>query len=122
MEELKTSPGGEEATTNAPALAAKALDLELNGPSLKAEDPSKPVVINDLSTMVRKKKRPAPSDTEANGKRKAEDEVPAAEAPLGRSQFWKIRLLLSACGLHKQSECRLWLRQLHRSNVYRRLH
>lgn len=84
MEELKTSPGGEEATTNAPALAAKALDLELNGPSLKAEDPSKPVVINDLSTMVRKKKRPAPSDTEANGKRKAEDEAPAVEVKKAR--------------------------------------
>ena len=79
MEELKTSPGGE--VTNAAEMAAKALDLELNAGSLKAGggDPSKATVVNDLNTMVRKKKKPAATPngdaTEANGKRKAEEEV-----------------------------------------------
>ena len=76
---MRTNPVGE--LTNAPALAAKALDEELNA-GIKLTDPSKPLVVNDLNQMVRKKKRHAPEegakqngDAESNGKRKAEEVV-----------------------------------------------
>ncbi|EJD07684.1 uncharacterized protein FOMMEDRAFT_73613 [Fomitiporia mediterranea MF3/22] len=82
VEELKTNPGS-GGLTNAPELAAKALDLELNSSTttVKAES-SQSAVVNDLNQMVRKKKKTAQpnGDAEMNGKRKAEEsegEVPA---------------------------------------------
>ncbi|KAL5492511.1 hypothetical protein ACEPAI_3958 [Sanghuangporus weigelae] len=80
VDELKTNPANE--LTNAPALVAKALDEELNA-GTKSGDPSKPLVINDLNQMVRKKKKPAVEastttqngDAEMNGKRKAGEVV-----------------------------------------------
>ncbi|KAL5513283.1 hypothetical protein ACEPAH_3681 [Sanghuangporus vaninii] len=79
VDELRTSPANE--LTNAPALVAKALDEELNA-GTKPGDPSKPLVVNDLNQMVRKKKKPAAEayttqngDAEVNGKRKAGDVV-----------------------------------------------
>lgn len=77
MEELKTNPADE--VTNAPEMAAQALDLELNSGLLKTGGSSKPTVVNDLNTMVRKKKKPAASNGDAygNGKRKAEEDVPS---------------------------------------------
>lgn len=63
VEELKTTPS-ESAETSAPALAAQALDKELNGGS-SAPPTSAPPVVNDLTSMVKKKK---PVE-----KRKAED-------------------------------------------------
>lgn len=76
------NPMGE--LTNAPELVARALDRELNGGSSSSFDPAKPVVVNDLSAMVKKKKKPtgevasqSNGSAQTNGKRKAEDEVPA---------------------------------------------
>ena len=76
------NPMGE--LTNAPELAARALDRELNAAASSSYDASKPVVVNDLSAMVKKKKRPAEQTNgsaqrngNGNGKRKAEDEAPA---------------------------------------------
>ncbi|THH05413.1 hypothetical protein EW145_g4813 [Phellinidium pouzarii] len=73
VEELKTSPSGEPA--NAPELAAKALDRALNAKPASASDPSKPVVVNDLTTMVKKKKKSMETNSvsDMNIKRKAED-------------------------------------------------
>lgn len=69
---MKTQPSENE-TETAPALAAKALDSELN---LKGSA-SAPAVVNDLTSIVKKKKKPAPAaDAGAaagNGKRKADD-------------------------------------------------
>lgn len=75
MEELKTTPAGEP--TNAPELVAKALDMELNPNAVKSGDSSKPAMVNDLTTMVKKKKKPVAANggAEGNGKRKAEDDV-----------------------------------------------
>ncbi|OCB86534.1 hypothetical protein A7U60_g6430 [Sanghuangporus baumii] len=79
VDELRTSPANE--LTNAPALVVKALDEELNA-GTKPGDPSKPLVINDLNQMVRKKKKPVAEvsttqngDAEVNGKRKAREVV-----------------------------------------------
>ncbi|VDB99901.1 unnamed protein product [Peniophora sp. CBMAI 1063] len=77
--ELKTSPN-EIHTTSAPELAEKALDQELNGAGAPATAPAQ---VNDLSGMVKKKKKPAPTEpvTEpvANSsgaeKRKADDDA-----------------------------------------------
>jgi HAT1-interacting factor 1 len=70
VEELKTTPN--EPTVSAPALAAKALDQELNaGPSGSA-----PAAVNDLTSMVVKKKRKTPdTNGAAAGKRKADDDA-----------------------------------------------
>jgi HAT1-interacting factor 1 len=65
VEELKTAPS--EPTASAPALVAKALDQELNAGS----SGSTPAVVNDLTSMVVKKKKKAP-DT---GKRKADGDA-----------------------------------------------
>ena len=65
---MKTTPNAE--TLNAPQLAQKALDIELGVGAAKARESA---VVNDLSTMVKRKKPKA----ETNGKRKAEDEAPA---------------------------------------------
>ena len=86
VEELKTTPN-ESAQTSAPALVAQALDQELNaGPS----DPGQKVV-NDLTSMVVKKKKKTPC-TDGDGtatKRKADsdgeststEKKPRTEAP-----------------------------------------
>ncbi|KAF9054467.1 hypothetical protein BJ165DRAFT_718961 [Panaeolus papilionaceus] len=71
VEELKTSPN-ESLGSSAPALAAQALDNELNVGS-KAPNTGTPVVVNDLTSIVKKKKKPA-ADSSAT-KRKAEEEA-----------------------------------------------
>ena len=71
VEELKTSPN-ESLTTSAPALVAQALDRELNaGPSTSN---TKTTVVNDLTSMVVKKKKKVPEDSNAV-KRKADEEA-----------------------------------------------
>ena len=83
VEELKTNPA--EIHVSAPELAARALDRELNG-SVRRTNTSEPAVVNDLTSMVVKKKKgpkAVASDTNneetANvqpkgSKRKAEDD------------------------------------------------
>jgi HAT1-interacting factor 1 len=72
VEELKTSPN-ESLTTSAPALAAQALDRELNaGPSSSSN--TKATVVNDLTSIVVKKKKKVLGDSNA-GKRKADEEA-----------------------------------------------
>ncbi|KAK0467181.1 uncharacterized protein EV420DRAFT_670911 [Desarmillaria tabescens] len=71
IEELKTSPN-ESVTESAPAMVAHALDKELNAGS--AVVPNQEPVVNDLTSMVVKKKKKAPEDTSAV-KRKAEDDA-----------------------------------------------
>ena len=67
---------------SAPALAEQQLAKELNGTGGGSSSASLPV--NDLSGMVRKKKKPIPPETESNepsgtnGKRKADEENPDA--------------------------------------------
>ena len=79
VEELKTNPA--EVHVSAPELAAKALDQELNLPRASV---SQPAVVNDLTSMVVKKKKKAPKVTDemdvegtdeqqTGAKRKAED-------------------------------------------------
>lgn len=63
---MKTTPTAD--ALNAPQLAQKALDIELGVGAAKARDST---VVNDLSTMVKRKK----PKTETNGKRKAEEDV-----------------------------------------------
>ncbi|TFK39924.1 hypothetical protein BDQ12DRAFT_681476 [Crucibulum laeve] len=70
VEELKTTPN-KSLEVSAPALAAQALDQELNGGSSSG---TAPTVINDLTSMVVKKKKKAPEDSNA-GKRKAETDA-----------------------------------------------
>ncbi|KAF9269063.1 hypothetical protein L218DRAFT_851954 [Marasmius fiardii PR-910] len=70
VEELKTSPN-DSITESAPALAAKALDKELNA---GASSSASTTVVNDLTNIVRKKKNPvAPPVLVESSKRKAED-------------------------------------------------
>ncbi|CCM00751.1 uncharacterized protein FIBRA_02791 [Fibroporia radiculosa] len=73
VEELKTSP---EEVESAPAMAAKALDAELNT-NVPAAAVAAPQTVTDLTSMVKKKKK----DPEATGamKRKAEDEPSLSE-------------------------------------------
>lgn len=80
VEELKTTPS--EPTQSAPALAAKALDDELNVRSVAV--PGQLPVVHDLTSMVKKKKKPV--DTEGNSKRKADGDnkdTPPKKAKLG---------------------------------------
>lgn len=79
VEELKTTPS--ELAETAPALAAKALDDELNVRSIAV--PGQPPVVHDLTSMVKKKKRPM--DTEGTAKRKADDND--KDAPLKKAKF-----------------------------------
>ncbi|KAL1679705.1 hypothetical protein EV122DRAFT_276874 [Schizophyllum commune] len=93
VDELKTSPN-ETLHGSAPELAQAALEKELNGAAAPGLSSNMPV--NDLSGMVKKKKRPAaapaepsasstpaPADSQPGqsppGKRKAEDEPSAEE-------------------------------------------
>ncbi|PPQ62866.1 hypothetical protein CVT24_006264 [Panaeolus cyanescens] len=72
VEELKTSPN-ESLGSSAPALAAQALDQELNAGSKASSGTSAPAVVNDLTSVVKKKKKNA---AEPNGaKRKAEEDA-----------------------------------------------
>ena len=73
---MKATPAEEE-QGSAPDLAAKALDAALNG-SGSASAPINPAVVNDLTSIVKKKKKaPAP---EVNGsKRKADEDVGSNE-------------------------------------------
>jgi HAT1-interacting factor 1 len=68
VEELKTAPS--EPTASAPALVAEALDQELNAGS----SGSAPAAVNDLTSMVVKKKKKAPN-TNGAGKRKADGDA-----------------------------------------------
>jgi len=70
VEELKTSPS-ESLETTAPALVAQALDKELNA-GQSSSLPSQ-TVVNDLTSMVVKKKK-IPEDSSAP-KRKADGEA-----------------------------------------------
>jgi HAT1-interacting factor 1 len=77
VEELKTTPNDIQ-PTSAPALAAQALDQELNSGILSSKIPQ--AAINDLTSMVvKKKKKPATDD--GTGKRKAVDEQGASTPP-----------------------------------------
>lgn len=71
VEELKTSPN-ESLATSAPALAAQALDRELNVGSSSSN--ATQTVVNDLTSMVVKKKKKVQEDSNA-GKRKADEEA-----------------------------------------------
>lgn len=58
------------------------MDRELNLPKPGVTDPAKPVLVNDLTTMVKKKRKVGDVESaelngkvENNGKRKAEDVV-----------------------------------------------
>ena len=76
---MKTSPITGE-LTNAPELAARALDRELNAkPSSAAATGT---AVNDLTTMVKKKKKAldANGSGDVNGKRKADDDDAANES------------------------------------------
>ncbi|KAI0630693.1 hypothetical protein C8Q77DRAFT_1063100 [Trametes polyzona] len=75
VDELKTSPN--EPSESAPALAAKALDAELNGGPAPAA-PAAQTEVHDLTGLVKKKKKnPEANGTASNGavKRKAEDDA-----------------------------------------------
>ncbi|KAF8159579.1 hypothetical protein B0H34DRAFT_409503 [Crassisporium funariophilum] len=71
VEELKTSPN-DALATSAPALVAQALDRELNAGSSSTD--KKPTVVNDLTSMVTKKKKKVPVDSNV-AKRKADGEA-----------------------------------------------
>ncbi|KAF8889324.1 hypothetical protein BD779DRAFT_1611083 [Infundibulicybe gibba] len=77
VEELKTSPN-HTTTATAPALAAEALDKELNVASSTASVPV--TVVNDLTSMVVKKKKKVPQES-ATVKRKADADVEAESSP-----------------------------------------
>jgi HAT1-interacting factor 1 len=74
VDELKSAPNDErDGGLSAPELAQRALDRELNAaaPGTQQDQP-----VNDLTSMVVKKKKKAPAVPEASGaaeKRKAED-------------------------------------------------
>lgn len=68
MEELKTTPS--EPTESAPAMAARALDAELNAKPVSV--PGQSAVVNDLTSLVVKKKKKA-TEVDAPGKRRADD-------------------------------------------------
>lgn len=80
VEELKTSPN--EPVESAPALAAKALDQELNAPSTVSV-PSGQAEVRDLTGLVKKKKKNPETDstvTSSTAKRKAEDDCNEAQS------------------------------------------
>ncbi|KAH8103867.1 hypothetical protein BXZ70DRAFT_1005429 [Cristinia sonorae] len=74
VEELKTVPN--ESGASAPEIAAKALDEELNAPTMVAGAGSGSTEVRDLTSMVKKKKKaPAAEPSTSVSKRKAEDEA-----------------------------------------------
>ncbi|OJA21553.1 hypothetical protein AZE42_03234 [Rhizopogon vesiculosus] len=68
VEELKTTPN--ELTESAPAMAARALDAELNARPVSV--PGQPALVNDLTSLVVKRKK-KPAEADAPTKRRAED-------------------------------------------------
>ena len=95
VDELKAAPNDErDAGLSAPELAQRALDRELNG--IGAPQVHLPAPVNDLTSMVVKKKKkapPAPGLSGAAEKRKAEgDEEEVGKAPTDK----KARLEESA--------------------------
>lgn len=68
VEELKTTPS--EPTESAPAMAARALDAELNAKPISV--PGQLAVVNDLTSLVVKKKKKA-AEVDAPAKRRADD-------------------------------------------------
>jgi HAT1-interacting factor 1 len=89
VEELKSAPNDErDSGLSAPELAQRALDRELNAEHTSTARQDLPV--NDLTSMVVKKKKKAPLVPEASGtieKRKAEDE---AQTPLDRDKKARV--------------------------------
>jgi HAT1-interacting factor 1 len=73
---MKATPAEEE-QGSAPDLAAKALDAELNA-SGSASAPINPAVVNDLTSIVKKKKK-APAGETNGSKRKADEEAGSNE-------------------------------------------
>ncbi|KAJ8590154.1 hypothetical protein M405DRAFT_180292 [Rhizopogon salebrosus TDB-379] len=73
VEELKTTPN--ELTESAPAMAARALDAELNTRPISV--PGQPAVVNDLTSLVVKRKK-KPTEADAPTKRRADDEGDAS--------------------------------------------
>lgn len=69
---MRTAPAEEE-QGSAPELAAKALDAELKASSSAVN----PAVVNDLTSIVKKKKK-APADTNGS-KRKADEDAGSNE-------------------------------------------
>ena len=80
MDELKSAPNDErDGGLSAPELVQRTLDRELNATASARQDQP----VNDLTSMVVKKKKKAPAVPEASGaaeKRKAED---------GEAQTWQ---------------------------------
>ncbi|KAF9218509.1 hypothetical protein BS17DRAFT_549896 [Gyrodon lividus] len=78
VEELKTTPT--EPPESAPAMAAKALDQELDARSITV--PGQPAAVHDLTSMVKKKKKHV--ESEGSTKRKINDDAspPAKKAKL----------------------------------------
>ncbi|OSD04691.1 hypothetical protein PYCCODRAFT_1465664 [Trametes coccinea BRFM310] len=80
VDELKTSPN--ELSESAPALAAKALDAELNTVPATVAAPS--TEVHDLTGLVKKKKKNPETDcsppTNGSAKRKAEDDSEDAQS------------------------------------------
>ena len=74
---MKATPAEEE-QGSAPDLAAKALDAALNG-SGSASAPINPAVVNDLTSIVKKKKKKAPAPEVNGSKRKADEDVGSNE-------------------------------------------
>ncbi|KAI9573955.1 hypothetical protein HD554DRAFT_2012297 [Boletus coccyginus] len=68
VDELKTTP--KATIESAPALAARVLDQELNASSIAV--PGQPAVVHDLTSMVKKKKKPL--ENEGSAKRKVDDD------------------------------------------------
>ncbi|KIJ59228.1 hypothetical protein HYDPIDRAFT_101020 [Hydnomerulius pinastri MD-312] len=68
VDELKTTPL--EPSDSAPAMAAKALDQELNARSIAV--PGQSAIVNDLTSIVKKKKKAV--ESEGTTKRKADDD------------------------------------------------
>ncbi|RDB23444.1 NASP-related protein sim3 [Hypsizygus marmoreus] len=75
VDELKTAPS-ESVETSAPALAAQALDKELNTGA--SSSVATPIIVHDLTSIVKKKKAPSDS-TAAKRKANVEEEPSGSE-------------------------------------------
>jgi len=72
VEELKTAPN-EALAISAPAMAAQALDRELNAATSMTTSSTSAPIINDLTSAVKRRKKAPENQTAA--KRKAEGEA-----------------------------------------------